>query len=432
MSDQKGIGSRMHALAEALYPICRSITGEGVRQTLDILKSYCPIEIHEVPSGTQVFDWTVPDEWNIRDAWVKNDQGEKVIDFQTHNLHVLNYSVPVHKKISLAELKPHLFTLPDQPDLIPYRTSYYHRRWGFCLSHRQMEQLGEGTYEVYIDASLNLGSLTYGECLLTGVSNKEFILSTHICHPSLANDNLSGIALLTHLIEYLQQQDLYYSYRFLFVPGTIGAITWLAKNEDRLSQIFGGLVVSLVGDGGAFHYKQSRHSKGTIDKIVPFVLSDLQVQHKILPFTPYGYDERQYGSPGINLAVGSLTRSTYGSYPQYHTSGDDLQLIKPNFLAESLLVYQRVIDLLEKNKRYMNLYPKGEPQLGRRGLYGAIGGESDQKDLQMALLWVLNLSDGRHDMIDISQRSHIPIRFILKATDLLVSSGLIQDVDLTT
>lgn len=423
------VGQSMYALAKRLYPICRSITGDGVRETLRILQEYVPLTICEVPTGTQVFDWNVPNEWNIQEAWIKNNAGEKIIDFAEHNLHILNYSIPIHTTLTLSELKQHLYSIPDQPEVIPYRTSYYQTNWGFCISHHQLESLQDGDYEVYIASSLEAGALTYAEYFLEGNSEKEFIFSTHICHPSLANDNLSGIALLVHLIREMRQLDLRYSYRFLFVPGTIGAITWLAGNESKLSNIQGGIVASLLGDGGKFHYKESRHGDGLIDRVAKHLLAELKIDHQVLPFSPYGYDERQYGSPGINLAVGSLTRSTFGSYPQYHTSADNLDLIQPEYLAQSFEVYSGIVDLLEKNRRYINLFPMGEPQLGRRGLYDAIGGENDQKKMQMALLWVLNMSDGHNDVIDMAKKSNLPITFILKACDLLLSKSLLRESD---
>ncbi|NND06260.1 MAG: DUF4910 domain-containing protein [Saprospiraceae bacterium] len=419
----------MYALAERLYPICRSITGEGVRETLRILQEYAPISIHEVPTGTQVFDWEVPKEWNISQAWIKNSAGEKVVDFMDHSLHVLSYSIPIHKILPLSQLRDHLYSLPDQPDLIPYRTSYYQSNWGFCLSHRQLEALEDGDYEVCISSSLEAGSLTYAEYLLPGRSKDEFIFSTHVCHPSLANDNLSGVVMLIHLLRKLQHQDLRYSYRFLFVPGTIGSICWLAQNADKLATIKGGLIASLLGDGGKFHYKLSRHEDSIIDKVAQFVLTEMEVDHEVIPFSPYGYDERQYGSPGINLAVGSLTRSTFGSFPQYHTSADNLDFIQPRHLAQSYQLYSAVVDLLELNRTYVNLSPMGEPQLGRRGLYDAIGGASDQKAMQMAILWVLNMSDGTHDAIDVAHKSNLPSSLIVKVCALLLDKGLLRESD---
>ena len=416
-------------LIEAAYPICRSITGDGVRRTLAMIQESIPLEIHEVPSGTPVFDWTVPKEWNIRDAWIKDPAGRKVVDFREHNLHVLNYSVPVHEKLPLAELKKRLFTLPDKPDLIPYRTSYYRETWGFCLRHHTLEELPEGEYEVLIDSTLADGSLTYGECFLQGESEREVLLSTHVCHPSLCNDNLSGIAVMTALARELQARPRRrYSYRFLFIPGTIGSITWLARNEERAGRIAHGLVAANLGDPGAFHYKKSRKENAEIDRAVLAVLKDAGEPFGVEDFVPFGYDERQYCSPGFNLAVGSLTRTPYSRYPEYHTSADNLEFVKPEALEGSLRIYLAVMDLLEGNRRYLNLNPKCEPQLGRRGLYRTIGGDDAGRSRELALLWVLNLSDGEHGLLDISERSGMSFAAIREAAGALLEVGLLSEI----
>jgi aminopeptidase-like protein len=415
-------------IAEA-YPICRSVTGDGVRRTLALIREQIPLEVHEVPSSTPVFDWTVPKEWNIRDAWVKDPSGRKVVDFQNCNLHVLNYSVPVHAKLPLEELKKHLFTLPDQPERIPYRTSYYKETWGFCLSHDQLRALPEGDYEVLVDSTLEDGSLTYGELFLAGESDREVLLSTHICHPSLCNDNLSGIAVMTWLARQLQDRPgRRYSYRFLFIPGTIGSITWLARNEERAGRIAHGLVAANLGDPGRFNYKRSRRGDAEIDRAVLAVLRASGEEHGVEDFVPFGYDERQFGSPGFNLAVGSLTRTPYGRYPEYHTSADNPGFIQADALEGSLRTYLAVMDLLEGNRRYLNLNPKCEPQLGRRGLYRTIGGDDVGRERELALLWVLNLSDGQHDLLDISERSGMSFAAIHGAADALVEVGLLREM----
>ena len=419
-------GNEMYALAERLFPICRSITGNGVRQSLQILREIIPLEVHEVPSGTRVFDWVVPREWNAREAWVRDPQGRKVIDFQDNNLHLLNYSVPVHRRMSLSALKGHLYTLPGQPELIPYRTSYYQESWGFCLPHRQFETLPEGEYEVFIDSSLEQGHLTYGEFYLPGKTKEEVLFSTHICHPSLANDNLSGICLLTFLAQELQKKPRRYSHRFLFIPGTIGSITWLARNEDKVEHIRHGLVASLLGDSGGFTYKKSRRGNTEIDRAAEHVLKHSGHPYEIIDFSPYGYDERQYCSPGFNLAVGNLTRSRFGAFPEYHTSADNLSFIQPQYLQDSLEVYKEVVEVLEDNDLFENLNPKCEPQLGRRGLYDAIGGGSESKARQMAMLWVLNLSDGSHSLLDIAERAGLPFRLVLQACRALQEAGLLR------
>lgn len=426
MENLTSTGTRMYALAERLFPICRSITGDGVRQSLRILQEYVPLEIHEVPSNTTVFDWTVPKEWNIRDAWVIGPNGKKIIDFKEHNLHILQYSTPVHQVLGLEELKKHLFTLPDKPDLIPYRTSYYQENWGFCMAHNQYLELSDGDYEVYIDATLEAGSLTYGELYIPGASEEEVLFSAHICHPSLANDNLSGIGLLTFLAKLLLEQKNRYSYRFLFIPGTIGSITWLARNEHKVKHIKHGLVVSLVGDAGGFTFKKSRRGDSEIDQVVTYVLKNSGYPCEVIDFFPYGYDERQFCSPGFNLPVGNLTRSPFGSYPEYHTSGDNLQLIQPNFLQASFDIYLAIVEILEQNFFFQNLYPKCEPQLGKRGLYAAIGGDNDQKELQMAMLWLLNFADGNYSLLDIAEKSKIPFTLMRRCSKLLVENQLLK------
>lgn len=417
----------MHELMAELYPICRSITGNGVRQTLAVLSRHIPLNIHEVPSGTPVFDWTVPKEWNIRDAYVKDAEGKRVIDFQQSNLHVVSYSHPVRKKMPLAELRKHLFSLPDHPEWIPYRTSYYSETWGFCLSHRQLEAMPDGEYEVCIDASLIDGHLTYGEYVIPGESSDEVLISCHICHPSLCSDNLSGISVATFLAATLTQGPKpHYTYRFLFIPGTIGSITWLARNESTVQQIKHGLVVTCVGDGGRFTYKKSRRGNAEIDQAVHQALKHSGHPYILEEFFPYGYDERQYCSPGFNLPVGCLMRSPHGSFPEYHTSADNLDFVRPEYLETSLKAYHQVIEVLEGNGTYVNLNPKCEPQLGRRGLYSAVGADPHQTLNQMALLWVLNMSDGLHSLLDISESANMPFSEIRRAADALEKCSLLK------
>jgi aminopeptidase-like protein len=425
-----GIGEEIYALAAEIFPICRSITGDGVRATLRRLGRHIGIEVHEVPTGTRAFDWTVPREWNLRDAYVKDAGGRKVIDLARSNLHVMSYSTPVRARMSLAELRPHLHSLPEQPDLIPYRTSYYSEAWGFCLAHRQLEALREGTYEVVIDSTLKDGFLTYGEHLHRGESEDEVLLSAHICHPSLANDNCSGLALLTHLAKRLAGTRTRLSYRFLFAPGSIGALVWLSRNEDRLHRIRHGLILSCVGDGGGPTYKRSRRGDAEIDRAMAHVLRHLGsrsgYEPAILDFSPYGYDERQYCSPGFDLPVGLLQRSRFGAFPEYHTSADNLDFIAPGHLEQSYRMVAGLIAVLEDNRTFRNASPKGEPQLGRRGLYGAIGGDRNAAAGNMAMLWVLNLSDGRHSLLDIADRAGLPFAVIRDAADALLQHGLLR------
>ena len=418
------VGEEIFALAARIFPICRSITGNGVRQTLREIRSHLALEIHEVPTGTEVFDWTIPREWNIRDAYIKNGAGDKIIDFAQSNLHVMSYSVPVHTRTTLAELKKHVHTLPDQPDLVPYRTSYYAEDWAFCMAHRQLEGLREETYEVVINSSLENGSLTYGEYLHKGETNEEFLLSAHVCHPSLANDNCSGVALLTQLARRMIGLQTRYSYRFLFAPGTIGAIAWLARNEESSSRIKHGLVVSMVGDGGGPTYKKSRRGEATIDRAMLHVLRHSRLRPVIEEFSPYGYDERQYCSPGFNLPVGLFQRSKYGTISQYHTSADDLAFITPAHLRESYNLIVKAIDVIETDAVYCNRIPKCEPQLGKRGLYSRIGGNRDIATENMAMLWVLNFSDGTQSILDIAERSGLPFEVVRRAAYLLQAHGL--------
>lgn len=422
-------GREIYELIKELYPICRSITGDGLRETLKIIGRHIPLDIQNVPSGKKVFDWHVPREWQIKDAYVKDPQGKKIIDFKISNLHVLNYSVPVHKKVSLEELKEHLFTLPDYPDRIPYRTSYYNENWGFCLSFNQYKKLNRGTYEVCVDAVLKNGRLAYGELYLAGHSRDEILLSTYVCHPSLCNDNLSGPALLTFLAKRLmaQKEKPRYSYRFLFIPETIGAIAWLSRNERHVSKIKHGLVVTCVGDAGPYTYKKTRDGDRIIDRVTEKVLRDSGDTYNIIDFDPaYGSDERQYSSPGFNMPMGSLMRTPYAKYSEYHTSADNLDFINADSLGESLEKYEQIIFMLENNVFYKNLYPKGEPQLGKRGLYRLVGGLEYISDMESAMWWVLNLSDGKNSLLDIACRSKLSFLVVKRVADILLKHKLLR------
>jgi len=425
--DLEASGEELHRFVSELYPICRSITGNGIRETLSLIQKRIPLQIFEVASDTHVFDWTVPKEWNIRDAFIKDLRGNRVVDFQKSTLHVLNYSTPVRATISLNELKPHLFTLSDYPDWIPYRTSYYKPEWGFCLSHNQLLALADDNYEVCIDSTLEDGYLTYGEYYLPGCSTDEILVSVHACHPSLANDNLSGLAVATFLAQILSAKNLRYSYRFLFIPGTIGAITWLARNHETVGRIRQGLVLTCIGDASGFHYKKSRRGDAEIDRATAHVLSYCGEASEILDFSPYGYDERQYCSPGFNLAVGCLMRSVWGTFPEYHTSADNLEFVRPQALARSLRLCTSIFDVLENNYRYRSLNPYCEPQLGKRNLYRTTGGDSIEAETN-ARLWVLNLSDGEHSLLDIAERSGMPFSTIREAAETLQDSGLLATV----
>ncbi|MBL8201888.1 MAG: DUF4910 domain-containing protein [Chromatiales bacterium] len=422
-----GSGADLYALCQRLYPIVRSITGNGVRETLRILHEHIDLDIHEVPSGTRVFDWTVPMEWNVSEAHVTSDTGQRVIDLRDHSLHLVSYSEPVRTRVTLEQLQAHLHSLPEHPDWIPYRTSYYSPSWGFCLQHTRRLALQPGSYDVVIDASLQPGSLTYGEFVVPGESSREMLISTHICHPSLANDNLSGIAVATMLAKSLalRSRRPHYTYRFLFIPATIGAITWLARNEARARLAIGGLVLSGIGDAGPLTYKRSRAGNSTTDRVLERVLRRTTGDHRIEDFSPYGYDERQFNSPGINLPVGCLMRTPFGRYPEYHTSADNLDLVTGPALAQALAVCSTALDELDLVRTFTNLAPHCEPQLGRRGLYDDLGGDNDRKSAQMALLWLLSYSDGKHSTLDISDKSGLSLEILDRAAARLQAAGLL-------
>jgi aminopeptidase-like protein len=420
-------GRELHALVERLYPLCRSITGDGVRSTLDIVGEHLPLTVHEVPTGTRVFDWTVPREWNIRDAYIADATGRRVVDFAESNLHVVGYSVPVDTTMPLDELLPHLHSLPEQPDLIPYRTSYYQETWGFCLAQRTLDSLVDDDYRVVIDSTLADGSLTYAEHVVPGRVSDEVIISCHTCHPSLANDNLAAIAVATRLAHRLAESNPWYTYRFLFMPGTIGSITWLARNHERIGKVRHGLVLACAGDSGSLTYKRSRRGDADIDKVTRYVLETSGRAHRIVDFSPYGYDERQYCSPGFNLGVGCLTRTPYAAYPEYHTSADNPGFVSPDAMVDTLDTVTEILGVLDRDRRYLNLSPYGEPQLGKRGLYESLGGRSDTKQAQLAMLWVLNFSDGEHSLLDIARRSELPFAAVVVAADALHDAGLLKE-----
>jgi aminopeptidase-like protein len=411
----------------ALFPLCRSITGSGVRRTLELVEEWIPLRRTEVPTGTQVFDWEVPREWNIRDAYIADPLGQRLVDFRQHSLHVMSYSAPVRRSMTYEQLEPHLYSLPDRPDWIPYRTTYYREDWGFCLRHRDLQRLGPGPFQVIIDSSLTRGSLTYAECVIPGRSSGEAIVYTHTCHPSLANDNLTGIAVAAALArEMLREQTPQLTWRFIFGPGTIGSLAWLSRNEKRLGSVRAGLVIGLLGDAGPVTYKRSRTGDRVVDRAASHVLRGVP-SARILDFEPYGYDERQFCSPGFDLPVGRLTRSPNSQYPEYHSSADNLELLRPASLAESLRTLARLIAVLDANRCLVNVSPKGEPQLGRRGLYGSVGGAAPG-DFQQALLWVLSFSDGKHDLLSIAERSSLPFAIVEEAAAALEKAGLARQI----
>ncbi|MCC2658641.1 MAG: hypothetical protein K0Q76_3749 [Panacagrimonas sp.] len=417
-----------YALAGRLFPICRSITGNGVRATLDLVETVVSLTRSEVPSGTAVFDWEVPREWNIRDAYIADASGRRVVDFRQHNLHVVNYSAPVRRTMSLDELQPHLHSMPEKPDWIPYRTSYYRETWGFCLRHADRERMQPGPYEVVVDSTLADGHLTYAECVVPGSGPGEAIVYTHTCHPSLANDNLSGLSLVSVLAREVSRRSPRRTWRFVFGPGTIGSLTWLSRNESILPGVRGGLVVGLLGDRGALTYKRSRRGDTPTDRAAEVVLRDAGADARLVDFEPYGYDERQFCSPGFDLPIGRLTRSPNGAYPEYHSSADDLAFLDVDRLAESLQVLSNLVGAIDANRFLLNLSPKGEPRLGKRGLYGMVGGTSPGA-FEHALLWVLSLADGQTDLVTMARRAKLPLVLLDEAALALEQAGLLQAAD---
>lgn len=414
--------ARVRAQMERLFPLCRSITGAGVRETLAVVGESIPVRVHEVASGTQAFDWTVNDEWNVRDAYVARD-GARVVDFREHNLHLVSYSEPVRASLTLDELRPHLFSLPDRPDWIPYRTSYYQRGWGFCMRHSDLERLEEGTYDVVVDTSLEPGSMTYGEVYLPGEVDDEVLLSAHVCHPSLANDNLSGIAVATEVFRALGNRRHRLSYRLLLAPGTVGSVLWLSRNEGVLGRIRHGLVLTGLGGPGPLTYKRTRHGHRSLDAAMIRVLQ--RYAGEVRDYSPYGYDERQFGALGFDLAVGRLSRTPHGEYPEYHTSADDLTLVEDDRLEEAVEALLETIDQLEGDVAYRNLSPYGEPQLGRHGLYPSMGGQAATDEV-MSMLWLLGLSDGATGLLGIAERSGVPIEQLRGSAERLAAAGLLH------
>lgn len=426
--EQAALAERMFSLVGELFPICRSIAGPGLRQTLQRLGNEIPLQFTEVPSGTTVLDWTVPDEWECRDAYIKNQRGQRVVDFQAHNLHVVNYSRPIHAMVSRQELESHLHSLPAHPDWIPYRTSYYAPTWGFCVSQRQRETLTDQQYEVCIDSQLRAGSMTYAEFVLPGEVDHEVVFTAHACHPSLANDNLASIAVAVELARWLSQAPRRYTYRIVFAPGTIGAIAWLHQHRDTLAKIRYGLVLALLGRPGPLVYKKSRQQDAPLDRLACRLMAEGNQPSRIEDFSPYGYDERQYCSPGFNLPFGRLTREPQAAYAEYHTSADNLDLITVETMIGSWLFCQQLIQQIEATTFYRNLVPYGEPQLGRRGLYQQLGGEPHSQQVQLALLWCLNLGDGHHSAIDVAMKSGLELAVIETALSKLCEHELMEAV----
>lgn len=424
-------GQSMYDLCVKLFPICRSITGNGVRQTLNILNSVIGGEmvVHEVPSGAKVFDWTVPKEWNIKDAWIKDSKGNKILDFKNTNLHVVGYSLPVDKIVSLEELKNIIYTQPEQPDAIPYVTSYYKERYGFCMTQNQKDSLTEGNYHIFIDSELKDGNLTYGELIIPGESKQEVFLSTYVCHPSMANNELSGPAVSIHLAKWLKSlPKKRYTYRIVFIPETIGSITYLSKNLEYLKEhVIAGYNLSCVGDNRTFSYVASRYGNTLADKVAKNVLGFYYPDYKTYSFLNRGSDERQYNAPGVDLPVCAICRSKYSEYPEYHTSKDDLNLISPQGLAGAFEVYKECITALENNYKY-KIKVLCEPQLGKRGLYPTISQKGNSYSVK-AITDFIAYADGTNDLIDISNIIGVPVKELLSIIKKLKSNDLLEVID---
>lgn len=415
---------------DRLWPINRSLTGNGNRESLKILSELVDLQITEVPSGTKCFDWTVPPEWNVNEAWIKDSRGNEIVNFRNNNLHLLGYSEGVKGKFELSELKKHLHTLSDQPDVIPYLTSYYSPRWGFCMSHKEYEKLKDDTYDVMIDAIKNEnGSMTYGEAFIKGNSENEVLLSTYICHPSMASNELSGPLVTAQIYNELKKKrGLNNSYRFLFLPETIGSIYYLSVNGKNLKEkLIAGYVVTCVGDSGMYTYKRSREGSTLADRAAELVLNQSQEKFQTENFFPTGSDERQYCSPGFNLPVGSLMRTRYGKYKEYHTSADNKDYVSFEAMEKTAGMYLKIISVIENNFIYVNNISFCEPNLGKRDLYPTLGSQKETSDLISAMMWVLNLSDGTNDMIEISNRSGISFELLVDAAAKLNEKGILEE-----
>lgn len=420
-AEADSIGREAHALMELLYPLCRSLTGNGVRQTLQQLQDLIPLKIHEVPTGTRAYDWEVPCEWNVQDAYVLDGNGRRVIDFRANNLHLASYSSPIDARITRAELLDHLFTDPQHPDWIPYRHFYYKQGWAFCVSHSLLSRLNEAEYRVRIDTRLEPGSLTYGELILPGCESGQILISTHTCHPSLCNDNLSGVVVAALLARDLSRSLTRWGFRFVFVPATLGPLVWLSRNEHIVPDIRGGLVVAGVGDSGAATYTRSRRGATHIDRAIAHVFEHTATTGAaIREFSPLGYDQRQYCSPGFDLPVGCFMRTPDGEYPEYHTSADNLQFVTSAALGDSWRLMRLAIDILEEDRKYVNLSPKGEPRLAPRGLF------HDAE--RLGLFWILNFSDGQHSLLDIAERARMSFWRIREGARRLEEGGLLREV----
>ena len=428
MIDESNIGHQMHQLMAKAFHICRSITGNGVRETLRLISDIIPLSIHEVPTGTSAFDWSVPKEWNIRDAYIADEYGNKVVDFRKNNLHVVGYSVPIDKWITLSELQEHLHSLPEQPNAIPYITSYYKERWGFCISHDERTQLKDGKYRVFIESALDDGSLTYGECILNGETAQEIFLSTYVCHPSMANNELSGPIVTSFIAKWLVEQPRKYTYRIIFIPETIGSITYLSRNLNTMKKnVIAGFNISCIGDDRAYSYVASRYENTFADKVASNILSFKHPAFIKYSFLERGSDERQYCSPGVDLPLVTLSRSKYGTYPEYHTSLDNLELVTVDGLLGGYNFVKDCINVIENN-RIFKVTCKGEPQLGKRGLYPDLSTKKSGVSVE-TMMDLIAYADGNNDLIDISNIIKKPVNELLPIAKKLLDAGLFEEFE---
>lgn len=419
------VGAFCHSMATDLFPICRSLSGPGIRETLGYLKERIPqLEIHSVPTGTKVFDWTVPEEWHVREAYIEDETGKRIVDFQNHNLHLVGYSIAIDKIVDLEELQKHLYSVPEQPDAIPYITSYYSKRWGFCVTENQRKKLTNGKYRVFIDADLKDGALNYGEVVIPGMVEEEVFISTYICHPSMANNELSGPVVTTAIACWLNSlKNPHYTYRIVFIPETIGSITYTSLNLEQMQKrIIAGFNITCIGDDRAYSFLPSRAGDTISDRIVQHVLSNIDENYKSYSWLERGSDERQYCAPGIDLPIASIMRSKYGEYPEYHTSLDDLELVTSTGLAGGFDAIRQCLEVLEANIK-PNITVLGEPQLGKRGLYPTLS-TKESGAVVRTMMNLISYSDGEHDLVTIAEKISAPVSELLPIVEKLVDAGI--------
>ena len=418
-------------ILERLFPLHRSVAGPGLRETLAIISEYVPLTQTDVPTGTPILDWIVPREWKIRDGWIASRGGRRIVDYQASNLNVVSHSTPVPRQLMpMTDLRSHLHTTPGQPHLTPYKSSPYDDAWGFCLAQETLDQMEDLEYEVCIDSALADGALSYGEVLVPGTTGREFILSAHTCHPSLADDNLSGIAVAIIAARRLLERgnSPAIGLRVIFAPGTIGTVAWLANNQQTLQRVVGGLTLVCLGDEQPLAYKRTIRGDTAIDQAAAAALEFSEPGSDVLDYHPWGYDERQYNSPGIDLPVGSLMRGRHGQFPEYHTSGDSLDFVSAGQIAAAARVVDEILKRFQATRVYRNLQGEGEPQLGRRGLFRRLGGSGDPEAQQLAILWLLALADGRRTLEQIAERAGVSLEIVESAAAALVESNLLIDI----